>query len=85
MSEENLEFSIGNKLDGDLPADAEVHEGQKPDATSADAEVEGRGHGHGHGHQHYIYVCCPHCHATNKVRHGTHYAHCWNCHHNFHV
>ena len=98
MSEEDKKdkFILGKELEGDLPADAEVVEGQKPSDPEPTEDVEGRHGGHGghggdhhghHGHVYWYHVTCPYhdCHACNRVASYVHWCHCWCCHRNFHV
>lgn len=82
MSDQAENTPQGSKVEGDVPADAEVLEGADPNGPISSPDAEGRDH---HHHDHYRVVCCPYCHAHNRVSAHAHYVHCYHCHRTFHV
>ena len=86
MSDENkIEASVGEAIEGDVPADAEVAEGFNPTGPIDGEEVEGRQCWHRPRPSFRIVICPYHdCHVANRVGFHVH-VHCWNCHRNFHA
>ena len=87
MSDEiKIECSVGEEINGDLPADVEVVEGQNPTSKIEGEEVEGR-EAWNYQRPKYRIVICPFsgCHSANRIGAFVHWVHCWNCHRNFHV